>query len=540
METTPTSRNQRPHVPNMGKWDRLNFNSLTKKELIMKYRIIVTFFILLTTSCGPVSEVSPDQHITDTPQILRTRTTEPDTITPVTSHTPSPQPTATFTPASPSIPDMPLSQTGPWWVFFTGEGLRADGIWAVNPDGSGLTEIKLTNQHIIKPRDLDAAISPTGGYIAFVTATDQLFWRGLTLNLLKLPEGEIKTITPLSSTATEPEIGADPASRPPEPLLAITQEASLAWSPDGRHLAFMGAFEGPSSDLYVYSLEDERITRLTDGPSEGIRPIWSPDGRYILHFGVNTLGTGAGYSMAGVWAARADNTGVNTLYDPDESSDEIFVGWVENGTFAVYTMSVGFDGAMNLRTVNIETGTENVLWEGFLTDIVLVPNSGNLLVLVDEFAARKNPDAEVGLYFIGPDNLPWRILEDKPNHAAWSPEASLFFAYTEYGVVGITPNGDWKQLGDFTGRIPIASPVDKELAWYGEAGLWVGNLISSLDQPQPQHVFTDSVIHVSWGPEGQNLLLFGENGLYLLQKPELRPIQVTEGLRSRETAWVWP
>ena len=159
---------------------------------------------------------------------------------------------------------------------------------------------------------------------------------------------------------------------------------------------------------------------------------------------------------------------------------------------------------------------------------------------MDEFAARNNPDAEVGLYFIGPDNLPWRILEDKPNHAAWSPEASLFFAYTEYGVVGITPNGDWKQLGDFTGRIPIASPVDKELAWYGEAGLWVGNLISSLDQPQPQHVFTNSVIHVSWGPEGQNLLFFGENGLFLLQKPELRPIQVAEGLRSRETAWVWP
>jgi WD40 repeat protein len=393
----------------------------------------------------------------------------------------------------------------------------ADGIWAVNPDGTGLTELFAAGEQLfIRPRDFGAAVSPTDGYLAFITASDQQF-RGLTLNLLKLPAGEFTVITSLSSPDTEPEVGSDPAIRPPESLLAIATEASLAWSPDGRQLAFMGAFESPSSDLYIYSLEDGSITRLTDGPSEGIQPSWSPDGKNILHFGVTTLGTGAGYEMAGVWAAKADNSGVVTLYEPDEDSGgEVLLGWTADDTFAVFTVDVSAGGSSDLRTVNVDTGAVNVAWEGLFHDAALDPDSGSLLVLSNDITAAANPDLNQGLYLISPGfTSPVRILEDDPHGATWSVAAGLFFAKTEFGVVAITRNGDWNQVHDFTGNLPIANPLERELTWYGPAGMWVGNLISSIDGPQPEQVFAKSVSHAAWAPGGQSVLFFSDDGIHV-------------------------
>ncbi len=417
-----------------------------------------------------------------------------------------------------------------------------DSIWAVNPDGTGLTELVAAGEEfLIRPRDLGAAVSPTGGHLAFITAADQQL-RGLTLNLLSLPEGEITRISPLSSPATELPIDSDPALRPPEPVVAIASEANLAWSPDGRHLAFMGAFEGPSSDLYVYSLDDQSITRLTDGPSEGIRPSWSPDGQYIVHFGVTTIGSGAGYDMAGAWAARADNAQVITLYEPSGGSGgEILVGWTANDTFAVYTVDVSAGGNSNLRTVNIETGAAATLWEGVFHATALDPGSGSLVVLSKESGTLSDPGMDLGVYLVSPEHSgPLRILEDDPFGVEWSTALALFLARTEFGTVAITPAGDWNQLHEFTGNLPVANPIERELAWWGSAGLWIGNLISSIDDPQPTQVYAGSVSMAAWDPAGESVLFFGEQGLYVVHKPDLTPILVAEGIRSTGSVWVSP
>jgi hypothetical protein len=506
----------------------------------MKRRILIAILVFFAASCTPAFQDLTEEPESGSPgeSVAQTVEAQPSESPPALA--PTPEPAASFTPTAPSLEDAPLSAEGPWLIFTTGQGIWADAIWAVNPDGTGLTEFTVPGQHISRPRNLAAAVSPSGGYLAFITASDPNKLTGLTLNLLKLPEGVIKTVTPLSSPETEPEPGADPAQRPPEPLLALTQERSLAWAPDGRSLAFMAAFEGPSSDLYVYSMEAGTVTRLTDGPSQGIRPLWSPDGRFILHFGVNTLGTGAGYDMAGAWAARADDTEVRSLYDPSSSAEEVVLGWTGGDTFAIFSYAFGSGGPENLRTVRIETGAVEALWEGAFRDAALDPEGGGILLLVDEDAAGRNDDGAAGLYFLSPGSDPVRILEDEPSQVIWSQEAQLFFARTEFGIVAVSPGGDWNQLHDFTGRLPVSSPVDKELAWYGDAGLWVGDLISSLDLPQPEQIFTEPVLHAVWGPSGQNLPFFTEDGLYVLQKPELRPTLVGRGLSALDTIWMAP
>jgi Tol biopolymer transport system component len=53
-----------------------------------------------------------------------------------------------------------------------------------------------------------------------------------------------------------------------------------AWSPDGRSIAFTG-MSGGLPDLFVYNLESDELTRLTDDAFTELQPAWSPDGRRL-------------------------------------------------------------------------------------------------------------------------------------------------------------------------------------------------------------------------------------------------------------------
>ncbi|GAB4235681.1 MAG: basic secretory protein-like protein [Ekhidna sp.] len=53
------------------------------------------------------------------------------------------------------------------------------------------------------------------------------------------------------------------------------------WHPFENKIAFTGLADG-QSDLYVYHLDTEVLTRLTNDPYSDIQPSWSPDGQYLV------------------------------------------------------------------------------------------------------------------------------------------------------------------------------------------------------------------------------------------------------------------
>ncbi|HEC22208.1 MAG TPA: hypothetical protein ENI95_04755, partial [Chloroflexi bacterium] len=306
-----------------------------------------------------------------------------------------------------------------------------------------------------------------------------------------------------------------------------------------------GAQEGPTSDLYVYSLVDGTITRLTDGPSQAIRPVWSPDGQYIVHAGVSTLGTGAGYGMEGVWAARADDSGVLTLYDPTEggrmSGDEVIVGWADPQTFIVYTWDP-MCGGRELRTYNIPTGEITMLWEGYFDRIAVEPEGGTALLTVSTYIAECTPGITPGAYLIPPDGTPQQVTSGAPGLLRWEPAVEGFVIDTPAGPRVVSLDGEVSIPP--APAYPLAvSPDGRWWAWSsGDPGsaermLWIGTTEPGAELRQ---VFDEWVFYATWSPDGRSLFFFSDDRLYVAHAPDYGPLLIGEGMTlAGESAIVW-
>jgi hypothetical protein len=481
-------------------------------------------------------------------ETVSAQTTEPPPTSPQpavveiipTENAPTDEPLPTGVPATqegPTIPDRPLG-SGPWLLIEA-----EDGMWAVNPDGSGLTY--LTDDVPIITQDIKRSASSWGGAVALVTSTDPLQMANLTLRLLHLPGGNLETVTPLTSAETEPGPDAEPGSAAFNVVETLYRLHNLEWSPDGQQLAFMGAMDGLSSDLYVYSLTSGQITQLTDGPSQGIRPTWSPDGAYIVHEGVGSLGTGAGYDMQGIWAAEPDGSNVISLYPiPDESGDEVVLGWVSPSHFLVYTWNV-FCGNKNLRTYDLASGETQVLWGNFFSGAALSPVTGHVLLSVDEWVVDCNPDGSEGMFLLNPgETTALKVLDVGNAWMDWYPSASVFLLKDESKMFAVWPEGEVRRLVDAPGvELPSVSPDGRMWAFSestqgGSPGLWLGEFGG-----ETERIFRKGCWNVTWSPGGAGLFFFSEEGLYFAPASNFEPVLIGEGVRVfriEPMTWVYP
>jgi hypothetical protein len=214
------------------------------------------------------------------------------------------------------------------------------------------------------------------------------------------------------------------------------------------------------------------------------------------------------------------------------------LGWLDDQTLALHSWDAGC-GEKDIRMINVETGVEALLWEGYFRQAALDPASQTLAIGMAGDSATCNPEGEQGIFFMDiAAQSEVRILEDEPYEIRWSPEAGLFFSRTEFGMQAISTLGEWVQIGEYTGNLPAAS-VDKQLAWYGDEGLWVGALLSTIEN-EPQQVFAEPIVYALWSLDGEWVLFFGEAGFYAATAPDFAPVLISDGLTSRDAAWLLP
>ncbi len=462
-----------------------------------------------------------------------------ETLTATPSLTPTLIATATLTPTitltpTPLPPLMRRAPGGPWLLIASG-----DGLWVTAADG--LARTHLSPRKVLAPLDLAQAVSPRGGMIAFITAVKDDPPSDLLLTVMQLPEGKTLATIPI----TPPVIGVDGASRSADSLAAVLERNSLAWSPDGQYLAFIGLQDGQSADLYLYSVASGAVKRLHSHISQAVDPLWSPDSRYIIFFGANRFEKGSGLDeMAGVWVARPGGEAAVSLYQPT-SSREIAAGWISPSRLALYSWNAVCQG-YRLRFVDVAARKSESVFAGCFNSVAVEAGSGNVIFAVGEALAGFCSCAQTvgegaGIFYLPVGmGLPRLIDQRIVDRVSWHAEAGIFFAAVD---------GMWQFAFDPSGKpvnlpvagmqsLPSVSRLSGNWAWTGwQPGAGQGLWVSVAGQP-PRRIAGESATLPQWAPDGQTLIYFDAGTMMLAQSPRFQPVTL-EGFDAGVNQAVW-
>jgi hypothetical protein len=419
-----------------------------------------------------------------------------------------------------------LNADGPYVAF---KGMS--GIWITNPDGSYPTKI---SDHELQG-DLRQAISPNGDQIAYTVKNEQ----GIDLVVVDIPSGDEEKIAHLISVTSEDEV-TDPTGTKSLVSNAIRYYDNVSWQPGtGRYLAFVGALNGPTADLYLYDRQTQSVTQLTDSQSYEILPRWSPGGEYILYYGVSWIPPfGASVTdpnqLDGVWSVRISDGQITALPNPKTILPN-FVGWQDNLHFLT------FDGddncyARNLRSINVETGdTTPVIDMSFYYQIAHSPENGALLFSSAEGCADSLGEG-VFVLLQGQAN-PSKILEKRAYEIHWLPESKVFNAYPE-GL--LTSDGNIY----FPPPVYDASYHPAISAYGYEAWTVIENqeerVVVNLPGSDWRTIMEGSVEELIWNPVDPNNLLIAtrDSSLYSAYYPDFTP-RIMGNLGGIVTQAIW-
>ncbi len=434
-----------------------------------------------------------------------------------------PTPIQESTPTPTTTPTPVTEGSGPWLVYPAPEG----GLHAYDLSTEHILTIRLPEPLI--PADLVSGRSPDGRTLV-IRAGSELNTDELALYQVDLPSFEVTKITPLLSLPVQRMIAADQNARGLDTLAVVTRPDGLAWSPDGRFLAFNAALHNETSDLYVLDTLNARIDRLNGLFTQNASPFWSPGSDWLISQELSHDQQALGWRTELVTGLRVPSfDSQNTLYlPPARSRAEVFVGWLNPTTFVSYSLTD--EGPQTLRQLNLDgDAQENLIFAGAFQQVAYDPASGVLAYAID-YASAIPQGLTGGIY---------RVLPDSPVHSLqsvgnWSrltyDPGGMFLASGAQGVTLFTPEGDSVLLpGEGEARL---SPNGNWLVGYGdgEQSSPGARLYQSGSSNPLQSVVESPVDALFWQPDSSGFFLLSEGALFHLVFPGLRPSEITSGL----------
>jgi serine/threonine-protein kinase len=214
-----------------------------------------------------------------------------------------------------------------------------------------------------------------------------------------------------------------------------------ALSPNGKRLA-LEIHDGKRSDIWVYDVEGDTLTRLTFAGESNSYPVWTPDGQRIVYTSQEKGGS------QNLWWLRADGSG-DTQRITQSQSIQHARSWRPDGkvlAFRQYNTSTSWD----IMTVAIE-GNEKSGWkpgepQPFANSVVYEMEpafspDGRWLA----YASSESGSFEVYVRaFPGPSGK-WQISNGGGNFPKWSNNGKELFYRTpdnKITVVTYTAAGD--------------------------------------------------------------------------------------------------
>lgn len=162
-------------------------------------------------------------------------------------------------------------------------GARLNVAPALSPDG---TQLAFLSSREIFSMDLYLADTATGAVLTKLVSEDADphfdYLSYIDSSVAWSPDGRRLAFTVFSQGERQLVI-FDVAAMRIERTIAVPGIKGIknpAWSPDGSSIAFSATADG-ASDLYSIALENGAVERLTEDPYTAIQPAFSPDGRRI-------------------------------------------------------------------------------------------------------------------------------------------------------------------------------------------------------------------------------------------------------------------
>ena len=247
-----------------------------------------------TITAVPTLSASPE--LTSTPN-----------ASPTPVATPTLKPTQTLVvvvnpPPSPTPLPTPIGGGG-GQIAFASDRSGTTQIWLINVDGSGLRQLTDFPEGACQPE-----WSPDGMRLVFISPcdTNQDQYRGAGLFM----------------------IGMDGSG--PVPLPSVGGgDFDPAWSPDGKKIAFTSLRNTMRPRIYVISLEDNSVQRLSLQYSYDRQPAWSPDGAQLA-FVTTQKGP------VQIWIMNADGSD-QQLFSRSADNINLHPVWSRDGEVILFT-----------------------------------------------------------------------------------------------------------------------------------------------------------------------------------------------------------
>jgi hypothetical protein len=525
-----------------------------------KYTLWVIFILLINNACQPQPFQAP---LSPTPSpILSTITLTPTETIIVPSPTVTPSPTMTVQPTATEVP-IPLSRNGPWLAYKPYYTIENEH-FMVNQDGTGRVRIVPD----CNPGDIQA--SPFNDLVVFpgmLYLFAPLHWtlvysdwpscgsdytgnnkKGLLADMFReyenpipelliyeLPSGKVRDRFPVLFKCPDEDESCNIDN-------IEWWNFELAWSPNGRYLAFVAALEnqasdfGPSSDLYMYDAQSGDVLRLTSGPDSVAQIWWSPDGKWII---MGELHEKNYPFTTSLWAVSATDNEMRKLYSLEDGYPQGILGWLDDRRFIVYDGTSLKDAldlpAYNLDVVDIDTGTVTPLYRGSFWSANLAADSETIALGV--YRTEQEGNKGDGTYLVSVSDSTLRFVGQDLYQPDWDDKLQLFVTdrtceNSPDGRLAFDTKGKWQCIHPaLPDRYP--SPNGR---W--QVSIQDGTWLRANDQ-QPVQIMQGNAVQVIWRPDSEGFFFVADQTLYYVSLPQATPVVIDAHVRGNSISYQW-
>ncbi len=312
----------------------------------------------------------------------------------------------------------------------------------------------------------------------------------------------------------------------------------LSWSPDSEKIAFSAGESEEDADIYLLSLNNASVTRITNEPILEVRPLWFPDGKNIAYIKGNRE----------IWVISPDGTNPKKLLDHGSpcffSPDGKWLLFYKGAIQYLCRISEGW-----ISPLRLPEGVEYCFgWSADSKKLLFYTPSFTYACQLKVMSASGGPSFELG-----------RGLSLYPYGQRWSPDSKLII------TDGTSPDSPWtKWIITLSGGdnielkldlpvdgSPISLSPDCRSLLFGvelegeKQDLYVVpvSLEAARTTGPPVKVFSERDISqkdewTSWSPDGKKLAVSHNGDTWVVSSKGGRAVQLTKSA-DRETHAVW-